>query len=68
MNWVEPKTVIESQFRGWTADRLVRQAAFKGVREDKPPREVVRELPAARERAERASKRRRKLQPRRRKR
>jgi bifunctional non-homologous end joining protein LigD len=46
VRWVEPKTVIEAQFRGWTADKLVRQAAFKGVREDKPPREVVRELPA----------------------
>lgn len=47
VRWVEPKTVIEAQFRGWTADALVRQAAFKGVREDKPPREVVRELPQA---------------------
>jgi bifunctional non-homologous end joining protein LigD len=47
VRWVEPKTVIEAHFRGWTADALVRQAAFKGVREDKPPREVVREMPAA---------------------
>ncbi|MGA7486495.1 MAG: DNA ligase D [Xanthobacteraceae bacterium] len=47
VRWVEPKIVIEAQFRGWTADTLVRQAAFKGVREDKPPREVVREMPAA---------------------
>jgi bifunctional non-homologous end joining protein LigD len=45
--WVEPKLVIEAHLRGWTADGLVRQAAFKGVREDKPPREVVRERPAA---------------------
>jgi bifunctional non-homologous end joining protein LigD len=45
VHWVEPKLVIESHFRGWTADVLVRQAAFKGVREDKPPREVLREMP-----------------------
>jgi len=45
VRWVEAKVVIESHFRGWTADNLVRQAAFKGVREDKPPGEVVREIP-----------------------
>jgi bifunctional non-homologous end joining protein LigD len=47
IRWVEPKLVIEAHLRGWTADGLVRQAAFKGVREDKPPGEVVRERPAA---------------------
>jgi bifunctional non-homologous end joining protein LigD len=46
VRWVEPRTVIEAQLRGWTADGLVRQAAFKGVREDKSPREVVREQAA----------------------
>ena len=44
VQWVEPKMVIEAHFRGWTADNLVRQAAFKGVREDKSPHEVVREV------------------------
>jgi bifunctional non-homologous end joining protein LigD len=46
VRWVEPKMVIEANLRGWTSDGLVRQAAFKGVREDKSPREVVREKPA----------------------
>jgi bifunctional non-homologous end joining protein LigD len=44
--WVEPQMVIEADFRGWTHSNVLRQAAFKGVREDKAPREVKREVVA----------------------
>jgi len=41
--WVKPATVVEVRFAAWTSDSLVRQAAFLGLREDKDPKEVVRE-------------------------
>jgi bifunctional non-homologous end joining protein LigD len=44
VKWLEPKVVIEADFRGWTRGKLVRQGSLKGLREDKPAKQVVREV------------------------
>jgi bifunctional non-homologous end joining protein LigD len=41
--FVEPTSVAEVEFRGWTADAHIRHAAFRGLREDKDPKDIVRE-------------------------
>jgi len=42
-HWVKPELVAQVSFSTWTADNLVRQAAFKGLRDDKPACEVRKE-------------------------
>jgi len=46
VHWVEPKLVGQVGFTEWTRDGQLRHPRFLGLREDKDPREVVRERPA----------------------
>ena len=43
VRWVEPVLVAEVAFAEWTADRLLRQATFLGLREDKEAFDVRKE-------------------------
>lgn len=44
-HWVRPKLVAEIEFTEWTSDGLLRHPVFQGLREDKKPTEIVREVP-----------------------
>jgi bifunctional non-homologous end joining protein LigD len=43
--WVEPQLVTEVEFTEWTNDGVLRHPSFKGLREDRDPHDVVREIP-----------------------
>jgi bifunctional non-homologous end joining protein LigD len=44
--FVEPELVAEVEFTEWTRDGILRHPAYKGLRDDKRPQDVVRERPA----------------------
>jgi len=47
VHWVRPDLVAECNFAEWTKERIVRQASFVSLRDDKPARQIVKEVPAS---------------------
>jgi bifunctional non-homologous end joining protein LigD len=45
VRYTKPQLVAEAEFRAWTGEGNLRHAAFRGLREDKEPADVVREIP-----------------------
>ncbi len=56
--WVKPRLVVQVAFTEWTTDHRLRHPAFLGIRDDKSPQEVVKEvpMPAAKAAASRSAK------------
>ena len=45
ITWVKPELVCQVKYANWTPDNRLRAPVFLGLRNDKPGREVVHELP-----------------------
>lgn len=43
-HWVDPTLVAQVEFTQWTRDGILRNPSFQGLREDKPAREVRRDV------------------------
>lgn len=55
VTWLEPELIAEIQFAEWTEDNLLRQASFKGLRADKDPRTIRKEIADGEPRPRRAA-------------
>ena len=42
-NWVKPNIIVEIEFKEWTHDGVLRHPSFKGIRQDKNPKNVKKE-------------------------
>jgi bifunctional non-homologous end joining protein LigD len=47
VHWVQPRLVGRVAFTEWTDAGELRHPRFQGLRDDKDPRDVVREIPAS---------------------
>lgn len=47
VNWVKPQLVAEFQFAQWTKGGKLRVGRYKGLRDDKKAKDVVKEVPKA---------------------
>ena len=47
VRWVEPKLVVEVEYRGWSKDGVLRHTTYRGIREDRDPKSVTLEAAAS---------------------
>lgn len=52
VTWVSPKLICEVSFAEWTEDNIMRQPIFHGLRKDKAPKKVEKEMPIVPPKAE----------------
>ena len=45
VHWVRSELVVEVKYLTWTADNLLRQVVYEGLREDKNAGEIRRSMP-----------------------
>ncbi len=62
-HWIQPKLVAEVEFSEFTDDGILRHPSFIALREDKPAKDVVREVPQQLESATKQTKTKRKASP-----